>query len=54
MLNDSHGDYLSSTWQNNANYVTHKECKTSRMRFIRFTKKNVYIIAKSCRIAEIC
>ena len=52
MLNDSHGDYLSSTWQNNANYVTHKE--TSQMRFIRFIKKNVYIIAKSCRIAEIC
>ena len=53
MLN-SHGDYLSSTWQKNANYGTHKECKTSQMGFIRFIKENVYIIAKSCRIAENC
>ena len=44
MLNDSQGDYLSSN----------KECKTSQMGFMRSIKKNLYIIAKSCRIAEIC
>ena len=38
--------FLSSTWQNNANYVTPKECKTSQMRFVRFIKKNL----QNCRI----
>ena len=28
--------FLSSIWQNNACYVTHKESKTSQIRVIRF------------------
>ena len=45
--------FLSSIWQNNACYVTHKEIKTSQIRVIIFMWKNKnHNLPKSCRTAH--